>query len=83
MYKLRPIISFLYIIIIFSSCSQGSLCNCKKKYFEDLSKKSNEKSVKLQEKNTDSKEIEDCINVWRNATIEEQKEMLDETKKCR
>lgn len=73
----------IYLIFLFSSCSQGSLCNCKKKYFEDLNKKSNEKSVKLQEKNTDSKEIDECFNVWKNATIEEQKEMLDETKKCR
>lgn len=77
------LLNSICLLILFTACSQTSLCSCKRSYYEKLQKKSAEKNANIQEKNTDAKEIDECINLWKNANIEEQKEILDETKKCR
>ncbi|MFN4910377.1 MAG: hypothetical protein ACK454_02850 [Flavobacteriales bacterium] len=75
----------LGLTLSLTSCGGGSLCACKKKYLESLQKKATDKETLPQntEKQSENEELKECLTLWKNASVKDQKAMLEETKQCR
>lgn len=75
----------LGLTLSLTSCGGGSLCACKKKYFESLQKKATDKETLPQntDKQSENEELKECLTLWKNANVEDQKTMLEETRQCR
>jgi len=83
---MNPLFSAWIILLsvyLIPSCGRNELCACKKKYRDSIQKKANDKEpAPTLENQSENKELKECVTLWKNATVSEQREMVANTKKC-